>query len=59
MESIDFPCAGGTTTLIDTTHGTLLTQDNRATRQSFIVLGVTNQDAGNVSDGISELHITL
>ena len=56
MQGVDFTRAGGTTTLIHTPDRTFLTKDDSTASEGIFVLGMPNQNAGNISDGITKLH---
>jgi hypothetical protein len=56
MQGVDLARTGGATALIHTANCTLLTQDDGAAGEGFVVLRMPNQDAWNISDSISKLH---
>ena len=56
MQGIHLARAGGTTTLIHSTHCATFTQNDGATGESRIILGMSDQDTWYIGDGIVQFH---
>jgi hypothetical protein len=56
VQGVNLTRAGRAAALVHAANGALLTQDNGAASQGFLVLGMPNENTWNICDGIRDFH---